>query len=271
MTMAEVRPQATPPRTDIQIRVRFLGSFAVSVDGCPIERWSAGKSRSLFQILASRQGRVMSRESLLEALWPDSVNTLGSSLNVAVHGARRALAGDVREGKAIIERIDFGYRLAVRVMSDTDELTRLVSRGMSALGAGEEDVARELLEAAVALYQGDFLSGDESGWIIAERQHYRNLAFSALTALRDLAAEHGDALAFAAWCRRLLDLDMHHESTYRALMRFHAIRCEWAAVQQWFDLCVRLLREDLGVEPSRTTLLLHKTVMGTSKKASFAA
>lgn len=66
------------------LSVCFFGSFSVSVDGLPVQRWRAGKSRSFFQYLALHRGRLMTRDQLRDALWPDAEwCASSSSLKVA--------------------------------------------------------------------------------------------------------------------------------------------------------------------------------------------
>ena len=97
----------------------------------------------------------------MEVFWPGSPpEAARNSLNVAVHGLRRALraAADVPVVvlKAGAYRLDGGLGLWV----DVDEFERHVERGHRLEAALELPAAVAEYELATALYQGDFLADD---------------------------------------------------------------------------------------------------------------
>ena len=76
-----------------RVEARCLGSFSLTIDGVRVEKWHAGKARGLFQLLLAHRGRVVLRDRICEALWPDlEWRPTTSSLKVAVFGVRRILA-----------------------------------------------------------------------------------------------------------------------------------------------------------------------------------
>ncbi|MFQ3595571.1 MAG: winged helix-turn-helix domain-containing protein [Sphingomonadaceae bacterium] len=86
------------------------GAWALSVAGeaVPLE----AKPAELLHVLLLRAGEVVTKDELLDLVWP-GVHVVEASLSVAVSKLRRAL-GD--EGGAIIETVPrFGYRLAADV------------------------------------------------------------------------------------------------------------------------------------------------------------
>lgn len=86
------------------------GAWALSVSGVavPLE----AKPAELLHVLLLRAGEVVTKDELLELVWP-GVHVVEASLSVAVSKLRRAL-GD--EAGAIIETVPrFGYRLAAEV------------------------------------------------------------------------------------------------------------------------------------------------------------
>src|SRR5690606_38094416 len=71
---------------------RVIGGFDVTdLTGSPA-RWTSRKARELLKILVSRRGAPVSRETLMDLLWPgNDPALLGNRLSVAQSTIRRAL------------------------------------------------------------------------------------------------------------------------------------------------------------------------------------
>ncbi|MET9514318.1 BTAD domain-containing putative transcriptional regulator [Streptomyces sp. NPDC002994] len=257
------------------VRIRFLGDFELTVNGSPVERWRAGKARGLFQYLVTHRGQTLTRERLYEALWPGSDGAAGdSSLKVAAHALRRVLdAHPERPGASGIRLLfrDFGYVLDVAdLWSDVDRFQELVHAGLRAAADHDAALARTRLRAAIALYGGDFLRGESADWVAEQREYLRSLALRALVVLRTDAEARADFSELIEICRRTLEIDRHHEETYRALMTAHGERGELAGVRSWYELCARRLREELAVAPARETELLLRAMLPTARPGAAA-
>jgi DNA-binding SARP family transcriptional activator len=253
------------------VSVRLLGSFGVTVDGEDVERWRAGKARALFQYLVVHRNRVILRDRLHEVLWPDRVWGPGSSsLKVAMHSLRQVLGvsadGQGRRGVRILYQ-DFGYALyADRLWVDVDEFEACVERGRAADLAGDRRLAVARCAQAMEVYQGDFLDGETADWIVEHREWCRALALRALDLLTTDALERGDFGALLRWCRRAIDIDPYREETYQQLMVAHGKLGEVGAARQWYDLCARRLRVDLGVEPTFATRHAYRAALRTAER-----
>ncbi|WP_051871240.1 AfsR/SARP family transcriptional regulator [Streptomyces sclerotialus] len=257
-----------------KVRIRFLGDFALTVNGSPVEQWRAGKARGLFQYLVTHRGRTLTRERLYEALWPDADRSAdSSSLKVAAHALRRVLdAHPDRPGPAGIRLSyrDFGYVLDVAdLWSDVDRFQELVHGGLRAAGREDTGLARTRLRAAVALYGGEFLRGESADWVVEQREYLKSMALRALAVLRTDAEAREDFAELIEVCRRTLEIDRHHEETYRTLMAAHGRRGEFAGVRSWYELCARRLRDELAVAPGRETeRLLRSLVPAATRPAA---
>ena len=88
----------------------------------PVEDWPSGRGRSLFKYLVTHRDPWPRREVLMDVFWPDAAPTAArNSLNVAVHGLRRAFRASA-SGPVVV--LDSGaYRLdpTVRLWLDVDE------------------------------------------------------------------------------------------------------------------------------------------------------
>ncbi|HEV2885360.1 MAG TPA: bacterial transcriptional activator domain-containing protein [Jatrophihabitans sp.] len=260
--------QEWPACSDAPVSARFLGPFSLTVQGREIERWRAGKARSFFQYLTLHRGQLITRDRLHSVLWPEAEwGPCSSSLKVACHAARAAVGAartssePSESGIRLIHR-NSGYLLQFQnLWCDLDEFQALVRSGLRHWAAGDRLPAVADLDAAMSLYGGDFLSGQDCDWVVEYREHFKSLAIRALDVLRADAVACGDSSEIVAISQRTLHIDPHHEPTYQALIREHGRLGEPERARSWFHICARRLDRDLGVDPAlETKRALHTAV-----------
>jgi DNA-binding SARP family transcriptional activator len=250
-------------KTNSAVTVHFLGEFFLTIDGRPIERWRAGKARSLFQYLMVNRNRIVVRERLYEVLWPDIEWSAGSSsLKVAAHALRQVLRiGDQSRGTSaadasavrVVHR-DFGYGLyADDMWVDIDEFHARFDEGRAADEVRDTAAAMCAYRAAMELYRGDFLAGERHSWVLEQREWHKAAALRVLERLRDDALQRGDYAELIRWCQRTLEIEPYREDTYQLLMWIHGRFGERERVKNWYQMCVQRLRCELDVEPTTDT------------------
>jgi DNA-binding SARP family transcriptional activator len=247
---------------EVHGEVHGLGSFTLSIGGRPVERWRAGKTRNLLQFLLLRQGKVVPKESLCDALWPDaprSANTR-SSLKVAVHTLRRILTEQARSA-GLANRPPLrlvtcaeGYVLRVhRLRIDFEVFDELIDRGHRAELNGVADEATQCYREAVELYDGDFLFGLDAEWACMHREWLRGRYLFALQHLSNADLVAGDYLSVMRWCRCMIEVEPFHEEAYCALMVAHARLGQLSQVRRWYQMCADRLHGELQTAPDPVT------------------
>lgn len=236
-----------------------LGPFELRVDGVLVEGWHSGKMRGLFQYLLIHHDRRVSRDALIEALWPEpDALAAGTSLKVTVHGLRKLLnqaGGRVGESAASILAHDAAYELKVAggLRLDAEEFEQCCARGRSLEARGRSAEARAQYARAAELYRGDFLAEAWDDWVVFRREHLRDECLFVLARLAEAAVAEGDYQGGILMCQRLLEHDRCREDTYRLLMQCHARLGQPGRVRCWYELCVRALRNDLDAAPEPET------------------
>ncbi len=267
-------------RADAPLYIQTLGPFRVWREGREIEReaWGREKALQLLQFLVCQRGRLIHREQILEALWPDTPpTTAATGLRVALSALRKALALNPSEGdkrgkdraggpmpgaEAFIRREGEGLHLDLTagVIVDADEFTRLLRLARTREGDKLTE-AINLYETALALYCGDFLEESPyAEWAWEEREHLLTGYLTAAERLARLWMDCGEYEQGARWANAILAKDPLWEEAYVLLME-----CQWkqgnrALAVRTFDRCRKRLHEALGVTPSPRTLALFEKI-----------
>jgi DNA-binding SARP family transcriptional activator len=123
------------------------------------------------------------------------------------------------------------------------------------------------LTEATDLYRGDFMAGftlrdslNFDHWQFQEAEQFRRELAEALVALVNMHNGQRDYEAALPPAHRLLDLDPLNESAYRRLMSLYANLGRREAALRQYRECVRVLEEELGVEPLDETSELYEAI-----------
>ncbi len=211
---------STPTPPDHSTSIRLLGAGEVLIDGAPSvdANWRRERVRALLALLVLR--RQSTREQLAAALWPDlapgaAAKNLRTTLNYlhSVLEPRRA-AGDA----TWFVRIDGPQiRLNPALQIDVWDFATRVDAADESERQGRPLVALGHLQAAIALWTGDFATDLDVEHLELERIHLRSrFVRAACRAAELLVSSRRPAEAIDA-VRAALAVDPWHEPSYRAL------------------------------------------------------
>lgn len=221
----------------------MLGGFGAEIDGTPVPReaWRQGRAASLVKLLVLSPRKRLTRDEVIEALWPGvSPEAGGTNVRKAVHFARRALAGEgaIQVADGWIE-VWPGRELVTDVDRFQDASERAISVG-----------TREASRAAVGLYGGELLPEDRAEpWSEARR--------------RALEETYVRLLRGAAMWDRIIDIDPTDEEAHRELIHAHLEAGNRQAAIRQFERLREVLRDELGVGPDPQTVELYEKVLAT--------
>src|ERR671935_1099334 len=128
-----------------RLEFRILGPLVLRVDGAPIPV-GGPKQRALLALLLLSANRVVSRERLIDELFPDQgVESADHALRNQVSRLRKVLSPVAADEPRLVARPP-GYLLRVEPGElDLEEFERLVADGDEGLAAGDPARAAELL------------------------------------------------------------------------------------------------------------------------------
>ncbi len=242
--------------------IRVLGRFSVRRNGSEIEAgaFGGGLTRTLVRILVSRRGELVSRDVLIDALWPRRVPAEpGASLNVLVNRARRVLGEPTplvtgSGGYLFVE----GSSWAV----DAEEFVHGVAEGRESLAAGRAQEALVSFRGALDKWTGEPLPEDAyADWAQGYRatllRAFQECLEGAAAAAVDAHAV-GEAVVFG---QRAVAAEPLREAANLALVRALAAAGDQAGALAVFDDFRKRLADELGLEPSKEAFDLQSKVI----------
>src|SRR5512146_207682 len=205
----------------------------------------------LAYLAVTGEGAGRRRDELLAAFWPElGDDEARRALRQALHYLRRVLGPDVivGEGDEVTIRRD-----ALRC--DAVVFEQLVQSG------GDP-------EAALTLYQGDFLQGfyvpdvssEYEEWVERTRARLRRRAAAIAWSAAESAEREGDGSRAVERARRACELELDHEAGWRKLMKLQQRLGDRAgALRSFAEVCDRLDKE-FGVRPSAETIAVAESI-----------
>jgi DNA-binding SARP family transcriptional activator len=196
-------------------------------------------------------------------------------LSDALWRARRLLTASDGEETLLLDIR--GNAVAFRPVSDTFVDVFAFERLLGPLAAsldtasetrlGADTVAR--MREATALSRGDFLEDCYDDWTLYERERLRELYLGALRRLlaHDLATRAHDAGLQIAL--QLVRADPLREEAHRDLMRLYYLLGREADALRAYEQCVKVLDEELGVEPDPATINLYEEIRSLQQRRAW--
>ncbi len=231
-------PQWPSADTPAELAVQLLGRFAVCVDGVelPAERWPSLRATHLVQLLSLQPQRRLTRDQVIDALWPQLDPDAGAAnLRKAMHHARQALG---RHDGIVAQRGEVALWPERPVTVDAERFEHAADAALA-----RRDSA-ECAESARA-YAGALLPGTRyEPWTEAARER--------------LHARYVDLLRASAQWETLARLEPTDEPAHRALMQRALESGHRATAMRWYASLREALQESIGVAPDRQTELLYE-------------
>lgn len=215
------------------------------------------RPQALLAALTAADGRAVSNERLVEAVWGEDVpaNT-GKALQVLV-SRTRALCGPhvvVHEGRA--------YRLGVSPdQVDVLRLDELTGRARRALAAEDAAAARAAALEAIALTRTLTVPGDDDG-PLAELRRVAEGRTTELTGLLGRALSGtGDHAAALPRLEEAFDRNPSDEAVLASLLRSEAIVRGTAPALDRYETYRSELRDRLGTDPGEDLQRVHRHLL----------
>jgi len=244
------------------VRIKVLGVRAIITPTGSIDARLRGDAwrASMKLAVAGRYGQHLDD---FAALWPDQDDAaLRVTVKNAIYDLRktlRARCGDSAGNPSrYIGQADHRYAFNDQTVAlDLGAFTALRTVAAQARDAGER---RAAAAAALDLYDGDLLAGQEEEWMIAPRTRTRRDALATATLLAQLADRADDTDTALTWWERALEID-DNEEVYRQIIMLQLRLRHHADAVATCDLLLARLDAD-GLAPAPETMAVIARARG---------
>jgi predicted ATPase/DNA-binding SARP family transcriptional activator len=251
-----------------RLALHLLGPSKLDLDDAPVTA-DRRKTLALLAYLAVNRGGH-TREYLSALLWPDYDQTRAfTNLRHTLWETQQAIG----EGWILADHETIGF--IADSNSSAPSSGRVIWLDVACFESlinesrAQKDISLRipLLTDSVKLYRNHFLTGfslkDAPGfneWVFAESE---NLRHQLARALSILSADHcslGQSETAIPYARRLIVLDPLNEASHRHLMQIYIQAGQHNAALKQYQICEKILRKELGVDPQAETRALYKQI-----------
>ncbi len=222
------------------LEIRLLGGFSASINGAdlPPERWPSLRAAQLVQLLSLAPQQLLSRDRVIDALWPQLGPDAGAAnLRKAAHHARQALG---RQDGVVLQGGGVSLWAHGPVGVDAD---RFEQRALTAL-AEPPSTRRQACTQAASEYGGTLLPGSRyEAWTEPARER--------------LHARFVDVLRAGQQWEQLAQVAPTDEPAHRELMATELAAGNRAAAIRWYARLREALQQELAITPDRVTEALY--------------
>lgn len=232
------------------IRLTLLGPVQVERAGAPVHGFESRKALALLCYLAVHN-QPLSRSHLADLFWEDKPEAHGrANLSRVLHNLSTLLPHSLQN-----DRYHVQFNPTSPFWVDLNAFTELIKGGPKEL------------TAAANLYRGDFMAGfylddcsEFETWLVTERERWRQRAVDLLQKLIDHHTRYHEYEQGRELAARLLELDPWREEAHQQMMRLLAYTGQRSAALFQYEICRRVLAEELGVEPGAETATLYEQI-----------
>jgi DNA-binding SARP family transcriptional activator len=239
------------PSDRTMLEVYGHGPGRVLVNGRPIDQWDGVLPRSLFFYFVDRG--MVTRDEIFHTFWPTL--PVREATNV-FHVTKRKIS-EILGFDLTVYWSGF-YRISSEIDLHYDVIKFVESVQNSAVA--DSATATALLQRAIYLYHGIFLSSLSASWVESRREELQMTYVEALSSLARLC-EHDqqDSEALGLYLRAAAT-QPHREDLARSIMTlYHRLKQPRKALET-FDRLTAELNTRLGVTPDRRTIELAEQI-----------
>lgn len=229
-----------------ELQISVLGMLQVSQGG--VQRLvTAPQLVGLLGYLAlhSADGRPLSRDEMMEALYPD----------LPFAQARRAFSDALYRLRSFL-----GASEHCVVASERMLLLRAVQVDMTIFQRAARAPDLDSGLAALDLYRGDLLEQIDADWAIGQRALLRNLALVTFARVCDELIQKGQLSDALIYAHRWVEADPFDENAHHLAMRLYTLMNRYDAVISHYERLTRLFETELKSSPAPETRNLVEAV-----------
>lgn len=246
--------------------IKMLGPIRIIFNQKDITniKWRFTKSRDLLLYLA-HQGQPVEINRILEDLWPDlPLEKAMNNFYTALHWLRQVIQKDY-PAEAIIYASKTCQLIPAFFDTDRQRFVALINEV-----SGKRQLSFKkpiILEEALNLYRGHYLSQLDYPWLISEREHLKRLQLETAIHLAKIYLQNREHFKAAKLLEPLAEQNPLREEIHGLLMSGYAgLGDKMAVIRQYKQLKANL-DEELGLAPAPEITKLYYQLCGSNQGA----
>jgi DNA-binding SARP family transcriptional activator len=246
------------------LHICLFGKFKMLYGEQVLADFDAYKAQELFCYLLIHRDRPHTREALADLLWRGRSTAQSKKyLRKTLWQLQAALGSQVGPlGKRVLlvepDWIQLNSKAALWLDIAVFERAFICLQGVP--GRELDSQGAQTLQSAVDLYRGELLENWYQDWCLCERERLQNIYRAILDKLISYCEAQRNYEAGLVCAARILRCDRARERTHRQLMRLHYLAGDRTTALRQYEHCVAILKEELGVTPTRRTVALYKQI-----------
>lgn len=232
--------------------IQTLGKFRIGWDNQQPIKWRTEKTKELFLLMLYYKNRIMTKEELVEILWPDqNPEKAVHQLYNGIYYIRKTLAEYGIDRSMIM--IDSSYTLKLDgITLDKDQFIKSAKN--------YRNLSADQLLTLESTYAGDYLEGEDYPWADLERESLSNLHLQVLARLSEALMERQDYTKAEELLLKGYNKNPYEDVITELLIRLYTLTGEKNKAAFHYRSYQTLLHQDLDIEPSQKIQTLYKAI-----------
>ncbi|WP_418791905.1 response regulator [Phosphitispora sp. TUW77] len=233
--------------------ISCFGRFQMGWFGEEPVKWRTEKTRELFAFLIHHQGRKVSKDQILEQLWPETpLEKAVHQLHNGIYYIRKTL---VQYGidKSLIS-ISGYYSINLGVV----EVDVLLFQ--QCIGRVSCNMTIQCLEGIETMYVGEYMEGTDWPWADLERERLFRQYGEVVVRLSKAYIEKKEYAKAEKLLLKVFNRNPYEENITELLMQLYRVTGDKTKAARHFAAYTKLLMEDLGVQPQIKLLNIYSSI-----------
>ncbi|WP_186841895.1 BTAD domain-containing putative transcriptional regulator [Acetobacterium fimetarium] len=253
-----INKKKSTKKSDPELYVYLFGKYRVltGLKEKPI-KWRTTKTEELFAFLLQNENQFISKDELLEALWPD----------VELEKATRYLHTTIYNLKNNLKTANITFNLEVvnglycyekhHFYSDLGEFKNMINDAVNPYNEIDAASARNI-ERAILLYEGDLLAENDYPWATSQSTFYRHRFEKYVFALARHYFFKRDYLSTKRVLYKLIEMDNLNERYHELLLNVFRFDDDYVAFTRHYEDLKALLLKELDQPPNPSIQALYQ-------------
>lgn len=252
--LAEKRVPSASRKQEERFFVRSFGGFQCHTEENSRNyfKWRTTKARELMAFLHYHQGKPVSRDTIVDQLWPEmELDRAVKNFHATGYYLRELLKK--YHFDHVFQRLNGAYRL---VMEEIDSDEMVFSQLNRKLEKGTETI--DDLQSLATIYAGPYCGYEDYPWAESRRFTYETAYLETLERLQQHYIDSGDWMKVDEIMDRRLQEDPYDEDVHEKRMEIYWKQRDFARAQDHYQHVVRVFRDELDSSPPEGVMKIMK-------------